>query len=64
MKFGTQLELVKRSLHRSVKLPDLIIAAIARRHHAIVLHYDRDYDAIADVTGQPMQWLAPPGTWK
>ena len=59
---ATQLALVKESLHRSVKLPDLIIAAVARRHEATVLHYDHDYDAIAEVTKQPMRWLVPPST--
>lgn len=58
----TQLALVKESLHRSVKLPDLIIAAVARRHEATVLHYDHDYDAIAAVTEQSMRWLVQPGT--
>jgi hypothetical protein len=27
-----------------------------------VLHYDSDYDVIAAVTGQPMQWVVPRGT--
>lgn len=59
---ATQMSLVKKSQHRSVKLPDLIIAAVAHRHDATVLHYDHDYDAIAEVTKQPMQWLLPPGS--
>jgi predicted nucleic acid-binding protein len=58
----TQLALVRTSKHRSVKLPDLIIAAVARRHGAIVLHYDHDYDTITEVTNQPTRWLAPPGS--
>ena len=41
---------------------DLIIAATAERHGATVLHYDGDYDMIAAVTGQPAEWVAPPGT--
>jgi predicted nucleic acid-binding protein len=45
-----------------VKLPDLIIAAVAHGHGATVLHYDHDYDAIAEVTNQPTRWLAPPGS--
>jgi len=27
-----------------------------------VLHYDEDYDRIAGITGQDVQWLAPRGT--
>jgi hypothetical protein len=26
------------------------------------LSYDEDFDRIADVTGQPMSWVAPRGT--
>jgi predicted nucleic acid-binding protein len=42
-------------------LPDLIIAATAELHGAEVLHVDRDYDLIAEVTGQPMRRLLDPG---
>lgn len=58
----TQRVLVDSSRHRMVKIPDLIIAAVAQRHGATVLHYDSDYEAIAGVTGQPVRWLVPPGT--
>jgi len=27
-----------------------------------VLHYDADYDLIAQITGQPVRWLAPRGS--
>lgn len=59
---ATQLALVKTSQHRSVKLPDLIIASVAQRNDAAVLHYDHDYDTIARVTNQPTHWLVPPGS--
>jgi predicted nucleic acid-binding protein len=59
---AAQLALVKTSQHRSVKLPDLIIAAVGQRHAATVLHYDHDYDTIAKVTGQPTRWLVAPGS--
>jgi len=59
---GTHRALVDSSRHRTVKIPDLIVAAVAGRHGATVLHYDADYDAIADITGQPMQWLMPKGS--
>lgn len=48
--------------HRSVKLVDLLIAAAAEEHEAIVLHYDEDYDRIAAITGQPTEWIAEQGS--
>jgi predicted nucleic acid-binding protein len=42
-------------------IPDLIIAATAELHGAEVLHVNRDYDLIAEVTGQPMRRLVDPG---
>lgn len=48
--------------HRSVKVPDLVIAAIAERARMIVIHYDADFDHVAEVTGQKTQWVAPRGS--
>ncbi|HET8606089.1 MAG TPA: PIN domain-containing protein [Gaiellaceae bacterium] len=48
--------------HRSVKLPDLLIAAAAESAEVPVLHYDRHFERIAEVTGQPMRALAPLGS--
>ena len=28
----------------------------------MILHYDSDYDLIAQVTRQPAQWVVPAGT--
>jgi len=50
------------SQHRSIPLPDLMIAACAEHHGLAVLHYDADYDRIADITGQRTQWVVPRGT--
>lgn len=50
--------------HRSAKMLDLIIAATAESAQLTVLHYDADFDLIADVTGQPTEWLAKRGTLK
>jgi predicted nucleic acid-binding protein len=47
---------------RTVGLPDLLIAAVAERERVTVLHYDTDYDLIAQAAGQPMQWGVPGGT--
>ena len=49
-------------LHCTVKLGDLLIAAAAERARPVVLHYDRDFDRIATITGQPTEWVTPPGT--
>jgi hypothetical protein len=54
--------LAATSQHRHFRLPDLIIAATAESHGATVLHYDTDYDRIAAITGQPVEWVAPKGT--
>ncbi len=43
------------------KVPDLLVAAAAEQRGLTVLHYDADFDHIADVTGQPTQWVVPPG---
>ena len=45
--------------HRSVRLPDLLVAAVAELEGAIVWHYDEDFDRIAAVTGQRTEWVAP-----
>jgi predicted nucleic acid-binding protein len=55
-------ELSTRGQHRNFRLPDLIIAATAAEYGATVLHYDADYDRIAAVTGQPVEWVVPRGT--
>lgn len=47
--------------HRSVKIPDLLIAAVAELAGATVWHYDEDYDRIAAVTRQAVEWIAPRG---
>jgi hypothetical protein len=45
---------------RAAGFPDLLIAAVAEREQVTVLHYDNDFDIIASVTGQPVQWVVPP----
>lgn len=59
-----QRELGRRAAlhHRSVKPVDLLIAAVAELAGAAVWHYDSDYDRIAEVTGQPMEWVVPRGS--
>ena len=57
-----QATLWRRGQVRAVGLLDLLIAAVAERERVTVLHYDRDFDLIAEVTGQAMQWVVSRGT--
>ena len=49
--------LADRGQHRAPSVPDLIIAATAELAGLTVLHADKDFDVIADVTGQPLERL-------
>ena len=57
-----QRELVKNGQHRGPGVPDLLIAATAETYGAVVVHYDRDFDLIAAITGQPTTWIVPAGS--
>jgi predicted nucleic acid-binding protein len=59
---AVQADLWRSGKVRAVGFPDLLVAAVAERERVTVLHYDGDYDLIAAVTGQPVQWVVPPGT--
>ena len=49
--------LAGRGHHRAPSIPDLLIAAIAESAGLVVLHDDKDFDLIAQTTGQPAQRL-------
>lgn len=55
-----QAALADRGQHRTPSIPDLIIAATAELAGLTVLHLDKDFDLIADVTGQPVERLRTP----
>jgi predicted nucleic acid-binding protein len=57
-----QAMLAERFQHRGVSLPDLLIAACAECRDLTVLHYDADYDRIAELTDQPTRWVVPRGS--
>lgn len=52
-----QEKLVASSTHRGVSVPDLLISAIGLTTGHTVLHHDKDFDIISQVTGQPCEWL-------
>lgn len=55
--------LTRKGQHRSAGAVDLVVAATAELQGLTLLHRDRDFDCIAAVTGQPLQWYGP-GTGK
>ncbi len=57
-----QAWLTDRGTHRSAGVADLLVAATAELHRLTLLHYDADFVKVAEVTGQPVRWLAEPGS--
>jgi predicted nucleic acid-binding protein len=52
-----QLLLAEVGKHRAPSIPDLLIAATAELLGLTVLHVDKDFELISEVTGQPTQRL-------
>ncbi len=48
--------------HRDIPIRDLMIAATAEQAGLVLLHYHPPFDIIAAVTGQPTEWVVPPGS--
>lgn len=60
-----QLLLADQGQHRAPSIPDLMIAAAAELAGLIVLHVDKDFELVADVTGQAIERLGrAPGAIK
>jgi predicted nucleic acid-binding protein len=57
-----QTALARKGQHRGLAIPDLLIAAAAEAAGLTVLHYDADFDRVAEVTGQPTEWVVPKGS--
>jgi predicted nucleic acid-binding protein len=57
-----QLRMASRGHHRAAGVIDLLTAAVAEHHGAVVLHYDADFEHVATTTGQPHAWVAPRGS--
>ncbi|HEU0237847.1 MAG TPA: PIN domain-containing protein [Micromonosporaceae bacterium] len=54
--------LARASQHRVAGVMDLLTAAAAELNGASVLHFDGDFEHIAAVTGQPVDWIVPRGS--
>lgn len=53
--------LARRGQHR-LPIPDLAIAACAERAGLTLLHYDADFERIAEITDQAQEWIVPRGS--
>jgi len=47
-----QLALAERGQHRAASIADLIVATTAEINRLTVLHHDKDFELIAEITGQ------------
>ena len=56
-----QHELARHGHHR-VPIPDLVISAAAQAAGLTVLHYDSDFERIADAGGAVHEWVIPRGS--
>ncbi|MFR9750910.1 PIN domain-containing protein [Nocardia sp. 004] len=54
--------LARKGHHRAAGIVDLLTAAAAEFHGAVLVHYGADFDHIAEVTRQPHVWVAPRGS--
>lgn len=52
-----QSTLAERGQHRAPSIPDLLIAATAELADLTVLHLDKDFELIAELTGQEVERL-------
>jgi predicted nucleic acid-binding protein len=55
-----QMLLADQGQHRATSIPDLLVAATAEIAGLTVLHVDKDFDLIAEVTAQPVERLRVP----
>ncbi len=53
-----QAVLAARGQHRAPSIPDLLIAATAELAELTVLHLDKDFELIEEITGQSIERLA------
>jgi predicted nucleic acid-binding protein len=56
-----QAALAIRGQHRALSLVDALVAATAEARDLVILHYDADFELIAEVTGHPQAWIVARG---
>ncbi len=56
------VRLAQSGHHRAAGIAHLLVAAVAERHDVTILHYEPAYELIAELTGQPTEWVVPEGS--
>jgi len=54
-----QSRMATKSQHRAAGAFDVLTAAVADVHGAVILHNDADFEHISSITGQPVERIAP-----
>ena len=54
--------LAARGRHRALSLVDALVAAAAEVCDLTILHYDADFELVAEITDQPQAWIVDRGT--
>lgn len=57
--YEVQEALTRNGHHRIPGPVDLLLAATAEQYDLTLLHRDRDFECVAAVTGQPLEWFGP-----
>ena len=57
-----QEALSARRQHRALSLVDTLVAATAEVRELTVLHYDADFELVAEITSQAHEWIVERGT--
>lgn len=57
-----QAALAGRGQHRALSFVDGLVAAAAETRDLTVLHYDADFELVAEITGQAHQWIVERGS--
>ena len=52
-----QSRLADRGNHRVVSIPDLLVAAAGELAGYTILHFDKDFELVGKITGQPLERL-------
>ena len=54
-----QMTLAGKGKRRAPSIPDLVIAAVAELVGLTILHVDKDFELIAELSGQPVERWRP-----